>query len=170
MDRKSTLVAGGVALLAFVAFVLALVGIAAARKAQRGSGSSSSGSSSSGFSNGFVQQCTAVAARYADVPTAMNSLMPTLARAQWLSTGGAYAPPAAALPTWVTHMADGSPMPPALMCQLIDGCTAGQWDQATADGTCYATTPSQGGWARCSGPDAAAAAAASMNQRFMCKT
>lgn len=161
MDRASWAIAG-VAVVALVAFVVAL---AAMRKAARSnsSGGSSGGSSSGGGSGGgssgdtqylytpFPWRCEAILKQYPSTAAAMQALMPSMAQVQWAQevSGGPFAPPTSGLPTWVTSMADGSPMPPDLACKLIDGCTAGAWHQMTDSGGCFTTTPSSGGWAPC---------------------
>lgn len=154
-----TYVIWGVGLLAMLALILAIIAMNSGSKSS-GSGSSSGGggSGSGGGSGGsvssyvpFAQRCAAAMNAFPTTALAINTMMPGIARAEWQQevSGGAFSPEMTDLPTWVTSMANGSPMPQQLACLLIDGCSAGRWTQSTPDGTCYTTSPSAGGWAPC---------------------
>lgn len=79
--------------------------------------------------------------------TAVNSFMRDPIKFAWLTEAPNITD---VTQTNLVKMADGSKMPIKLLARLINGCTAGDWNQCLNDGTCWTLsdgmTGPNGGW------------------------
>lgn len=170
---RSTWLAAGAAVLALVALILAGFAVRRAMAAAARAAAQTPSVHAHALhvarrasDAAYGARCAAAVALFPSPAAALNGLMPAAAKAAWRASHDPPEHALPALPPWVTAMADGSAMPPALLCLLIDGCTAGQWVQVTAERACYATSPSQGGWAPC----AAASVTAAVQEQAWART